>query len=91
MVPLYMHGLDEERWDNPLEVNFEREDVRFHASFGNGPHKCPGSNLARVETRIFLEEWLKRIPDFEITPGKNAVTKSGNMNSVHSLPLSWTT
>lgn len=89
MVPLAMHGLDERRWNNPLEIDFERQGLNLHASFGNGPHKCPGSNLARVETRIFLEEWLKRIPDFEITPGEEPRTKSGNMHGVDYLPLSW--
>lgn len=91
MVPLYMHGLDERRWNHPFEVDFERKDLHLHATFGNGPHKCPGAHLARAETRVFLEEWLKRIPDFEITPGDTAHTKGGNMNTVHYLPLSWKT
>lgn len=89
MVPLAMHGLDERRWGNALEIDFERKGLNQHASFGNGPHKCPGANLARVETRIFLEEWLRRIPDFEITPGEKPRTKSGNMHGVDYLPLSW--
>lgn len=58
--------LDDRRWHEPLLVDFARPGLNAHAGFGNGPHHCPGSNLARTEVRIFLEEWLKRIPDFEI-------------------------
>ena len=34
-----------------------------------GPHRCVGSNLARLELRATLDEWLKRIPDFGLKPG----------------------
>lgn len=62
-----------------------------HAAFGDGPHRCPGSFLARQELRIFLEEWLARIPEFRIKPGAHAVTSSGMVNGVLSLPLVWET
>ncbi|HET8944741.1 MAG TPA: cytochrome P450, partial [Dehalococcoidia bacterium] len=33
-------------------------------------HRCAGSNLARMEMRVAIEEWLKRIPDFRLAdPG----------------------
>lgn len=35
-----------------------------HIAFGVGIHRCVGSNLARMEVRVALEEWLARIPDF---------------------------
>ncbi|MCV7176100.1 cytochrome P450 [Mycolicibacterium sphagni] len=40
-----------------------------HWGFGGGPHRCLGSNLARMELRLVLTEWLSRIPDFEVAPG----------------------
>jgi cytochrome P450 len=41
-----------------------------HLSFGHGPHLCLGQNLARLELRIFLREFLARVPEYEIsTPG----------------------
>jgi len=40
-----------------------------HWAFGGGPHRCLGSNLARMELRFVLTEWLRRIPEFEIAPG----------------------
>lgn len=83
------HGLDEHRWANPLDVDFSREGLAEHMAFGRGVHKCPGANLARSELRVFLEEWLKRIPDFEIKAGDQAVTATGAVAGVLKLPLTW--
>ena len=83
-----LHGLDERRYPDPLQVDFKRQRAP-HAAFGDGPHRCPGSFLARQELRIFLEEWLKRIPEFRIKPGAKPETSSGMVNGVLSLPLVW--
>ena len=40
-----------------------------HWGFGGGPHRCLGSHLARMELKIVVTEWLKRIPAFELAPG----------------------
>ena len=45
--------------------------------------------LARLEMRVFLEQWLQRIPDFRITPGGVVRTSSGAVNGVLTLPLTW--
>jgi cytochrome P450 len=88
MVPISLHGLDPLRWDNPWDVEFDR-DTRGLATFGNGPHRCVGATLARAEMRIFLEEWLKRIPEFRITDGESPRMVTGSVNSLKYLPLSW--
>ena len=47
-----------------------------HLAFGVGIHRCAGSNLARMELRVALEEWMAAIPEFELEdPG--AVTWAG--------------
>ena len=88
MLPKVLHGLDERRYPDPLHVDFARKRTA-HAAFGDGPHRCPGSFLARQELRIFLEEWLTRIPDFRLKPGSKPVTSSGMVNGVLSLTLAW--
>ena len=82
------HGLDDRVCPNPLEVDFNRP-TPFHGTFGNGIHRCPGSNLARNEIRVMLEEWLPRIPDFRIKRSDKAVAQSGPVNGVLYLPLQW--
>ena len=88
MIPKVLHGLDERRYPDPLEVDFHRKHLP-HAAFGDGPHRCPGSFLARQELRIFLEEWLRRIPEFRIKTGERVETSSGMVNGVLYLPLVW--
>lgn len=68
-----LHGLDERRFADPLTVDFHRPR-KSHAAFGDGPHRCPGALLARLEMRAFLEQRIRafleqRIPNFEVTPG----------------------
>jgi cytochrome P450 len=89
MVPISLHGMDDTKWANPLTVDFSR-NTREHATFGNGPHRCPGAGLARAEIRAFLQEWLKRIPDFEIKAGEKVQTATGSVNGVERMVLSWT-
>ena len=59
----------------------------MHSSFGVGPHRCIGSNLARLGLRATFEEWLKRIPDFGIKPGTTPVYQTGFLRSMRKLEL----
>jgi len=85
-TPLCNFPRDGEDW---LAVDFHRPR-QAHATFGAGPHYCLGSMLARAEIRIFLEEWLSRIPDFEVEAGANLEVKVGAAVMMPRLPLVWT-
>jgi cytochrome P450 len=37
-----------------------------HFAFGRGPHRCLGSHLARLELRLIIQEWNRRIPHYEL-------------------------
>lgn len=90
LVATCLHGLDAREFDNPLEVDFDRP-AKWTATFGTGPHRCPGANLARTEIGILVEEWLARMPDFEIDPDRPLVQRSGGVNGILQLPLRWPT
>jgi cytochrome P450 len=83
-----LHGLDPREFDDPLTGDFNRPPD-WTATFGAGPHRCPGMNLARMEMRMLVEEWLKRIPDFEIDPDRPLVQQTGGVNGILQLPLRW--
>jgi len=89
-VPNSMFGVDDRAINDPLKVDFSRPNIAAsHAAFGLGIHRCVGSTLARMELTMFLEEWLTRIPEFAITPGKKATTVAGQVNGIVELPLTW--
>lgn len=88
LTPTSMAGVDERRYPDPLTVDFDRVD-RKSLVFGKGPHQCIGAFLARTELRVFLAEWLKRIPEFAIKLGATVETMPGRANAVHYLPLVW--
>ena len=48
-------------------VVIDRTENR-HAAFGLGIHRCVGSNLARMEITVALQEWFRRIPEFRLDP-----------------------
>ena len=59
------------------KVVIDRKENR-HAAFGLGIHRCVGSNLARMEMTVAIEEWLKRIPDFGLDPAGTGDLVGGN-------------
>ena len=76
---------DPAEFPNPELVDFNRNPNR-HRAFGGGPHRCLGSHLARMELRVALREFHRRIPDYEIKPGTQ-LTFTAALRSVESLPL----
>ena len=88
VAPTLLHGLDEAENQDPMTVDFARVEVR-HSTFGSGSHTCPGAHLARTETRILIEEWLRRIPDFAVAGDFEVAYTGGIVGSVNSLPLVW--
>ncbi len=81
--------VDDAEFPDPHRVDFERERNR-HLAFGAGPHRCLGSHLARMEVRLALEEWHRRIPDYRIVPGETPRFSPGIREALY-LPLEWDT
>lgn len=88
VIPSALHGLDDRENDDPLEVDFNRAALN-HSTFGAGPHRCPGSNLARAEIRITLETWLRKIPEFSVQDGATISYHGGVVAAMDALPLAW--
>jgi cytochrome P450 len=62
--------------------------VHRHWGFGGGPHRCLGSHLARMELTVIVDEWLKRIPEFELAPGYEPEIKFPSKTfALKELPL----
>jgi cytochrome P450 len=67
-------------------VIIDRKENR-HAAFGLGIHRCVGSNLARMEMTVAIEQWLKRIPDFHLDPAGSVKWSEGTVRGPRQLPV----
>jgi cytochrome P450 len=67
-------------------VLIDRAENR-HAAFGLGIHRCIGSNLARMELRVALEEWMARYPDFELTDPGAVNWSAGQVRGPRTIPV----
>lgn len=56
-------------------------------AFGLGIHRCLGANLARMELRVALEEWLARFPDFDLTDPSAVTWSVGQVRGPRELSL----
>jgi len=68
------------------KVVIDRTENR-HAAFGLGIHRCVGSNLARMEMTVAIEEWLRRIPDFRLDPAGSVTWSEGTVRGPRRLPI----
>lgn len=81
-------NIDPERFEHPATVDFERQ-ANKHAAFGLGVHRCLGSHLARMELRVALEEWHRRIPEYRLPQGF-VPQFSPSLREIPYLPLEFT-
>jgi len=56
---------DEREFEDPDAFVWDRR-MRRSLFFGHGAHFCPGNHLARLEGRVCLEQFLRRVPDYDI-------------------------
>jgi len=77
---------DPDKFPNADRVVIDRKE-NPHVAFGLGIHRCIGSNLARMEMRVAMEEWLKRIPDFRLDPARPMTWSQGTVRGPRLLPI----
>jgi cytochrome P450 len=87
LLPFPAANRDPAVFENPGQVQLDRAKNR-HAAFGLGRHRCLGSNLARMELRVALEEWLARYPDFELSDPAAVTWAGGQVRGPRTLPVS---
>ena len=87
-VPLSGATRDPARFEDAATLRIDRSPNN-HIAFGAGPHRCLGSNLARRELRIALEEWHRAIPDYRLTEGVEVTEHGGGLYGIDRLELSW--
>lgn len=79
---------DPEACEDPTQFDIHRSDA-VHTAFGIGVHRCLGAHLARLELRVTIEEFLRRIPEYSIAEGTKPVYESGQLRTMKELHLVW--
>jgi cytochrome P450 len=80
---------DEAEFENPESFDLNRPRNR-HVAFGAGPHRCTGSNLARLNLRVALEELLRRMDDFRLQPDAHIEYHTAFNRAPLSVPITFT-
>lgn len=63
-------NVDPRHFENPDEVDLYRENAVEHLTFGYGAHQCMGKNIGRMQMRVFLEEFARRLPHIRLVEGQ---------------------
>ena len=58
-----------------------------HLAFGLGIHRCAGSNLARMELRVAIEEFIARYPRFTLSDPDAVTWSKGQVRGPRSVPV----
>ncbi|SCW37962.1 Cytochrome P450 [Sphingobium faniae] len=88
LAPTWMYAVDDAIVSDPLTVDFHRKNGR-NLTFGAGAHVCLGMHLAKRELRIFLEEWISRIPEFEVDRDADVSIATGIVSGITAMTLKW--
>ena len=86
LLPYPAANRDPEKFEDPDSVILDRKENR-HATFGLGIHRCVGSNLARMELTVAVEEWLRRVPEFELDESETITWSPGLVRGPRRLPV----
>jgi cytochrome P450 len=81
-------NMDPAVFENPTEVRFDRSR-NPHIAFASGTHRCLGSHLARLELRVALEVFHRRIPEYTFDPDDKVVWDGLPTRKPNHLPLVW--
>jgi cytochrome P450 len=85
-LPFPAANRDPDVFERADEFVIDRERNR-HVAFGLGIHRCLGSNLARLELTVAIDEWMKRFPDFELSDPEGVRWSTGQVRGPRELPV----
>ena len=88
MLMLPAANLDPTAFHDPMTFDIDRAE-ETHMTFNSGPHRCVGSHLARLEMRVFFEEWFERMPTVIPDPAEAPTYRPGLNLTICKLPLIW--
>ncbi len=86
LLPFPAANHDPAAFDNPEEFQLDRARNR-HVAFGLGIHRCVGSNLARLELLVAIQEWLRAFPRYRLDETKTTTWANGQVRGPRNIPV----
>ena len=77
---------DPAAFENPEVFDIDRAQNR-HVAFGLGIHRCVGSNLARLELVVALQEWMRAFPDYSLDTSTPTTWANGQIRGPRNIPV----
>ena len=77
---------DPAAFEAPEEFRIDRAHNR-HVAFGLGIHRCIGSNLARLELTVALQEWLRAFPRYTLDTTRRTTWANGQVRGPRTIPV----
>ncbi len=78
---------DEREFPDPDRFDVGRRPEQ-HLALGHGVHFCLGASLARLESRVALEEFSRRFPRYEVDEGRCVRVHMSNVHGYEHVPFS---
>jgi cytochrome P450 len=86
LVPYPAANRDPELFEDAKNVHLDRK-VNRHSAFGLGIHRCIGSNLARLELKVAITEFIKRFPKFQLLDPNGVEWSHGQIRGPRKLEI----
>jgi len=77
---------DPAAFEDASEFRIDRAKNR-HVAFGLGIHRCLGSNLARLELTVAIQEWLRAFPGYSLDPEQRTTWANGQVRGPRNIPV----
>jgi cytochrome P450 len=78
---------DEREYEDADRFDVDRE-IGLSVGFGHGIHVCIGAALSRLETRVTLEEWTRRYPEYTVDDAGCRKVTMANVAGYARVPIS---
>jgi cytochrome P450 len=77
---------DEREYENPDVFDIDRQ-IGLSIGLGHGIHACLGAALARLESRLAIEEWRLRFPEYTVDEAGCRRVNMANVAGYSNVPV----
>lgn len=81
---------DADKFEDPDTFDVSRPNAREHLAFGFGIHYCLGNMLAKLQTKVVVEEVVRAVPDLRLVDGEPILFGENlSFRSPVEVPVKW--